>query len=73
MTLYQQHHLPLGESDARFERAGIMLAGEQFDLMMDDLTQAIALVEQVMNTLSSSDQRSSFLHQYTELYARCHY
>jgi tetratricopeptide (TPR) repeat protein len=69
VTLYQQHHLPLGESDARYERAGIMLAGEQFDLAMNDLNQAIALVEQVMNTLSSPDQWSTFLHQYTELYA----
>jgi len=70
VTMYQEHQLPLGESDARFERANILLAGEQFDLAMNDLTQAIALVERVMNTLSSPDQWSAFLHQYTELYAQ---
>ena len=47
-----------------------MLADEQFDLAMNDFTRAIALVEQVMNTLSSADQWSTFLHQYTELYAQ---
>jgi len=34
------------------------------------LTGAIALVEQVMHTLSSPEQWSTFLHQYTELYAQ---
>ena len=47
-----------------------MLSDEQFDLAMNDLTRAIALVEQVMNSLSSVDQWSTFLHQYTELYAQ---
>ena len=47
-----------------------MLTDEQFDLAMNDLTRAIALVEQVMNTLSSADQWSTFLHQYIELYAQ---
>ena len=69
VIMYQQYHLPLGEADARYEQAGIMLADEQFDLAMNDLTRAIALVEQVMNTLSSAEQWSTFLHQYTELYA----
>ena len=60
----------MDESDARYERAGITLASGQFDLAMDDLAQAIALVEQVMHTLSSPNQLSTFLHQYTELYAQ---
>ena len=33
------------------------------------LTDAIALVERVMNTLPLPDQRRAFLQQYTELYA----
>src|SRR5207247_1555878 len=67
---YEQYHLPLSEADARYERAGIMLLDEQFDLAMNDLTRAIGLVEQVMNTLSTADQWGMFLHQYTELYAQ---
>jgi len=37
---------------------------------MNDLTRAIGLVEQVMNTLSTADQWSTFLNQFTELYAQ---
>ena len=48
----------------------LLLLDEQFDLAMNDLTRAIGLVEQVMNTLSTADQWSTFLHQYTELYAQ---
>ncbi|HXZ06026.1 MAG TPA: hypothetical protein VEH81_14425, partial [Ktedonobacteraceae bacterium] len=70
VILYEQYHLPLGEADARFERSGILLENEQFDLAIHDLTRTITLVEQVMNTLSSADQWSLFLHQYTELYAQ---
>jgi tetratricopeptide (TPR) repeat protein len=70
VTRYQQQHQPLEESDARYQRAGIMLENGQFDLAMDDLAQAIALVEQVMHTLSSPGQWSTFLHQYMELYTQ---
>jgi NAD/NADP transhydrogenase alpha subunit len=37
---------------------------------MNDLNEAITLVERVMHTLSSAQQWSTFLHQYTELYAQ---
>jgi len=68
--LYERYHLPLSEADARYERAVIMLLNEQYDLAMNDLTRAIGLVEQVMNTLSTADQWSTFLNQFTELYAQ---
>ena len=70
VVLYQQYRLPLQEADACYERAGIMLADEQFDLAMNDFARSIELVEQVMNTLTTAEQRSMFLHQYTELYAQ---
>jgi tetratricopeptide (TPR) repeat protein len=69
VMFYQEYLLPLDEADARYERADIMLSNEQFDLAINDLTRAIALVEQVMNTLDTA-RRSTFLHQYTELYAQ---
>ena len=68
--MYQQQRQPLGESDARYERAGILLAREQLDLARNDLTRAIELVERVMHTLRSPEQWSMFLHQYAELYAQ---
>src|SRR5260370_33121824 len=68
--MYRQRHQPLGEGDGRYERAGILLAHGQLDSAINDLTSAIALVEQVMHTLSSPEQWSTFLHQYTELYAQ---
>jgi len=68
--LNQQYHLPLDEADALYERAGILLSNEQFDLAMNDLTRAVAVVQQVLNTLSTADQWSTFLRQYTELYAQ---
>ena len=70
VTLYQQQHQALGEADARYERAGISLARGQLDFAMSDLAQAITLVERVMNTLSTPEQRSIFLHQYVELYVQ---
>ena len=70
VTMYQRQLQPLGESDARYERAGIMLAGGELEFAMNDLTLAIALVERVMHTLNAPDQWSIFLHQYAELYAQ---
>jgi tetratricopeptide (TPR) repeat protein len=70
VTMYQQQRQPLGESDARYERAGTLLAREQLDLARNDLTRAIELVERVMHTLRLPEQWSTFLHQYAELYAQ---
>ena len=70
VMMYERYHLPLSEADARYERAGMMLLDEQFDLAMNDFTRGIGLVEQVMITLSTADQKSTFLRQYTELYAQ---
>jgi len=70
VMLYQQQHRPLGEADARYERAGVFLARGPLDLAINDLSQAIALVERVMNTLSTPEQWSLFLNQYADLYAQ---
>jgi len=70
LKLYQQQQQPLGEADTRYERAGIYLAQGKLEAARDELSRAIALVEQVMNTLSMAEQWSTFLQQYTQLYAQ---
>ena len=70
LQLYQQQQQPLGESDTRYERAGVFLLQGKLDAASDELARAITLVEQVMRTLSTPQQWSMFLHQYTELYAQ---
>jgi tetratricopeptide (TPR) repeat protein len=69
LELYRQQQQPLGEEDTHFELAGIYLERGQMEEAQRALTDAIALVERVMNTLSLHDQRRAFLQQYTELYA----
>jgi tetratricopeptide (TPR) repeat protein len=70
LKLYQQQQQPLGEADTRYEQAGILLARGSLDAANDELSRAIALVEQVMKTLSMPEQWSTFLQQYTSLYAQ---
>src|SRR5437588_2722455 len=47
LQLYQQQQQPLGEADTRYERAGLWLAQGNVDAANDELSRAIALVEQV--------------------------
>jgi len=57
-------------ADAYNEHAGILLVRDELDAAIDELTKAIGLVEQVMNTLSTPQQWSMFLRQYADLYAQ---
>jgi tetratricopeptide (TPR) repeat protein len=70
LRLYQQQQQPLGEADTRYELAGIYLAQANLNAALAELNKAINLVEQVMKTLSTPQQWSMFLSQYTELYVQ---
>jgi len=70
LRLYQQQQQPLGEADTRYELAGIYLARANLNAALAELNKAINLVEQVMKTLSTPQQWSMFLSQYTELYVQ---
>ncbi len=68
LTLYRQQQQPSGEADTRFELAGIYLEQGNLEQAQSALTGAIALTERVMNTLSTPEQRRTFLGQFAELY-----
>ena len=69
LTLYQQQQQPLGIADVHYERAGVLLERGEFDAAMGELNKAIELVEQVMRTLNTPQQWTTFILQYTDLYA----
>jgi tetratricopeptide (TPR) repeat protein len=70
LKLYQEQQQTLGEADTRYERAGIFLARGELDAAFDELSRAIGLVDQVMNSMSMPQRRSLFLRQYAELYTQ---
>ena len=70
LKLYHQQRRPLGSADTRYARAGIFLQQSELERARYEQTQAIAQVENVMNTMSTPQQWSLFLHQYADLYAQ---
>ena len=70
LTLYQQQQQPLGEADARYELADVFLERQELARALTEFHRSIALVEEVMKTLSTAQQWSTFLRQYSDLYAQ---
>jgi tetratricopeptide (TPR) repeat protein len=70
LHLYHQARNPLGVVDTRSARAGILFWRGDLDQARDEQTKAINQVERVMNTLAMPQQWSTFLRQYSDLYAQ---
>lgn len=70
LTLYRQQQQPLGEADTQYALAGVWLARHEPAQALTAMNRAIELVEQVMKTLTTAQQWTTFLRQYSELYAQ---
>ncbi len=70
LKLYQQQRRPLGVADTRYARASIFLQQSELERARDEQTKAITQVEHVMNSISTPQQWSMFLRQYSDLYAQ---
>ncbi len=69
LKYYHQQERPLGIADTRFARASIFLVRNNLESAREEQNKALALVEQVMNTISTPERWVTFLRQYTEQYA----